>query len=44
MELVVVNGSNNLARSVIRNLTSAGKYKRVRILDFNPYKTASYNF
>ena len=44
MELVVVNGANNLARSVIRNLTSGGRYNRVRILDFNPYKTASYNF
>ena len=44
MELVVVNGANNLARSVIRNLTSGGRYNRVRILDFNPYKTAFYNF
>jgi hypothetical protein len=44
MELVVVNGANNIAKSVIRNLTSGGKFNRVRMLDFNPYKTGSYNF
>ena len=45
MELVVVNGANNIDKSLIRNLTSSGsKYNRVRMLDFNPYKTASYNF
>ena len=44
MELVVVNGANNLAKSVIRNLTAGGKYNRVRMLDFNPFKTGTYNF
>lgn len=44
MELVVVNGANNIAKSVIRNLTSSGKFNRVRMLDFSPYKTGSYNF
>ena len=44
MELVVVNGANNIAKSLIRNLTSGGKFSRVRMLDFNPYKTGSYRF
>ena len=44
MELVVVNGANNIAKSVIRGLTAGGKYNRVRLLDFQPYKTGVYNF
>mmetsp|Transcript_20885 Transcript_20885/g.25648 ORF Transcript_20885/g.25648 Transcript_20885/m.25648 type:complete len:308 (-) Transcript_20885:184-1107(-) len=44
MELVVVNGANNIARSVIRGLTATGKYSRVRMLDFRPYKEAVYAF
>jgi len=44
MELVVVNGANNIAKSVIRGLTASGAYNRVRMLDFCPYKTATYNF
>ena len=44
MELVVVNGANNLAKSVIRGLTAGGKYNRVRMLDYHPFKTGSYNF
>jgi len=42
MELVVVNGANNIARSVIRSMTAGGKYNRVRMLDFRPYKTGVY--
>lgn len=34
MELVVVNGANNIAKSVIRGLTAGGKYNRVRMLDY----------
>lgn len=44
MELVVVNGANNIAKSVIRNLTATGKYNRVRIVDFKPYKQSVYSF
>ena len=44
MELVVVNGANNLAKSVIRGLTAGGKYNRVRMLDFRPYKESAYMF
>jgi len=44
MELVVVNGANNIAKSVIRSLTQGGKYSSVRMLDFRPYKTSVYNF
>jgi len=44
MELVVVNGANNIAKSVIRNLCAGGKYNRVRMLDFRPYKSSAYAF
>jgi methylthioribose-1-phosphate isomerase len=44
MELVVVNGANNLAKSVIRGLTSGGKYNRVKLIDFRPYKDGVYAF
>ena len=44
MELVVVNGANNLAKSVIRGLTAGGKFNRVRMLDFRPYKDSVYTF
>ena len=42
MELVVVNGANNIAKSVIRGLTAGGKYNRVKLLDFRPYKESVY--
>jgi len=44
MELVVVNGANNIARSVIRGLTKQGAYSKVRLLDFRPYKDSVYAF
>lgn len=44
MELVVVNGANNIARSVIRGLTAGGKYSRVRLIDYRPHKEAVYAF
>ena len=44
MELVVVNGANNIAKSVIRGLAAGGKYNRVRLLDFRPYKESVYAF
>ena len=44
MELVVVNGANNIAKGVIRNLVAGGKYSRVRMLDFRPYKSHVYAF
>ena len=44
MELVVVNGANNIAKSVIRGLTAGGKYNRVRLVDFKPYKQSVYAF
>ena len=42
MELVVVNGSNNIAKSVIRRLTAGGQYSKVRLLDFRPHKQSVY--
>lgn len=42
MELVVVNGANNIAKSVIRGLTASGKYSKVRLVDFRPYKKSVY--
>ena len=42
MELVVVNGANNIAKSVIRGMTAGGKFNRVRMLDFRPYKESVY--
>lgn len=41
MELVVVNGSNAIARGVIAKL--AGKnYAKIRLLDFRPYRKSVY--
>ena len=42
MELVVVNGANNIAKSVIRGLTAGGKFNRVKILDYRPHKESVY--
>jgi len=42
MELVVVNGANNIAKSVIRNLTSSGQYSKVRLLDFHAFRPSAY--
>ena len=42
MELVVVNGASNIAKSVIRNLTASGNYAKVRLLDFRPYRQSVY--
>ena len=44
MELVVVNGASNIARSVVRGLASGGKYNRVRLVDYRPHKQAVYAF
>ena len=44
MELVVVNGASNIAKSVVRGLTAQGAYKKVRLLDFRPFKTSVYAF
>jgi hypothetical protein len=41
MELVVVNGSNAIARGIISKL--AGKnYQKIRLLDFRPYRKSVY--
>lgn len=43
MELVVVNGSNAIARGVLSKL--AGKqYSKIRFLDFRPFRRSVYNF
>ena len=43
MELVIVNGSNAIARGVVSRL--AGKqYSKIRLLDFRPYRQSVYNF
>jgi hypothetical protein len=42
MELVVVNGASNIAKSVIRGLTASGNYSKVRLLDFRPYRQSVY--
>lgn len=44
MELVVINGANNISKSVIRNLTKGGAYSKVRLLDFRPYRQSVYAF
>ena len=44
MELVVVNGANNVAKSVIRGLTKQKQYSKVRLLDFRPHKEGVYQF
>lgn len=43
MELVVVNGANNISKAVIRNLTKQGGYNKVRLLDFRPYRQSVYS-
>lgn len=43
MELVVLNGSNNIAKSVIRGLVKKGNYSKVRLLDFRPYRQSVYS-
>ena len=42
MELVVVNGANNIAKSVIRSLTASGQYSKVRLLDFHAHRQSVY--
>lgn len=44
MELVVVNGASNISKSIVRGLTSSGNYKKIRLLDFRPFKTSVYAF
>jgi hypothetical protein len=44
MELVVVNGANNISRSIIRGLTAQGTVKKIRMLDFRPFKSSVYAF
>jgi len=44
MELVIVNGASNISRSVVRGLTSGGAYRKVRLLDFRPFKSSVYAF
>lgn len=38
MELVVVNGSSAIARGVLSKLVKGGKYNKVKLLDFRPYR------
>ena len=40
----MVNGASNIAKSVVRGLTASGAYRKVRLLDFKPYKTSVYAF
>ena len=42
MELVVVNGANNIAKSVIRGLTATGQYSKVRLLDYHCHRQSVY--
>ena len=43
MELVVVNGSNAIARGLMSRL--AGKnIQKIKLLDFHPYRQSVYNF
>jgi len=44
MELVVVNGANNISKRVIRSLTKQGVYNKIRLLDFRPYRKSVYAF
>ena len=40
-ELVVVNGSNAIARGVMKNLLNK-PYTRLRLIDFLPYRKSVY--
>jgi len=42
MELVVVNGSNAIARGVVSRLLGKGGYSKVRLLDYRPYRKSVY--
>ena len=42
MELVVVNGSNAIARGVVSRLIGKGGYSKVRLLDYRPYRKSVY--
>ena len=42
MELVVVNGASNIAKSVIKGLAKKGHVSKVRLLDFWPYQKGVY--
>ena len=44
MELVVVNGANNISKSVIRRLVGGGQYNSVRLIDFRPWRSSVYDF
>ena len=37
-----MNGANNIAKGVIRNLTSTGQYSKVRLLDFHAFRQSAY--
>jgi hypothetical protein len=42
MELVVVNGSNAIARGVVSKLVGKGGYSKIRFLDYRPYRKSVY--
>ena len=44
MELVVVNGSNAIARGVVSRLIGKGGYSKVRLLDYRPYRKSVYSW
>jgi len=45
-ELVVLNGANNIARSVITShlARNVGKYASVKIVDARPYRQSVYGW
>jgi len=44
MELVVVNGASNIAKTVVTQLVKQKGYKTIRLLDFRPYRQSVYAF
>ena len=38
----IAKSVKNIAKSVIRNLTSSGQYSKVRLLDFHAFRPSAY--
>ena len=45
-ELVVLNGSSNIARATVKSLLtkSVGKYSSVKLIDARPYRQSVYQW
>jgi hypothetical protein len=43
-ELVVLNGSSNIAKAVVKSILQKGKYTSVKIADAKPYRQSVYTW